>query len=62
MEVGISSNVKFFKPYLRVREAKNWGNVGAFRYVISQSTGKIFLAHDHTGAVHNASTTQMSWP
>ena len=61
MEVEVSSNLKFFKLYLRRRrEAKSWGNIGAFRSVGSQLTSKIFQALDHTGGVHNASVT-WSW-
>ena len=55
----ISSNVKFFKLYLREREAKSWGNMGAFRSLGSQSTVEIFLAHDYKGGVHNASVMQI---
>ena len=55
MEVEISSNMKFFKLYPRGREARN---IVAFRYVRSQSSAEIFLAHDHTGGVHIAS---MMW-
>ncbi len=57
MEVEISSNVKFFKLYPRGREARSWGNIGAFRSTISQSTAEIFLTPDHTGGVHNAFVT-----
>ena len=57
MEVEVSSNMKFFKLYPRGREVKRWGNIGAFRSLISQSTTKIFLAHDRKGCVHNASMT-----
>ena len=54
MEVGISSNVKFFKLYPRGGEAKCRGKIGAFRYVRSQSAAEIYLAPDSTGGVHNA--------
>jgi hypothetical protein len=47
MKVEISSNVKFFRLYPRRRKAKSWGNIGAFRYVRSQSMAEKFLAHDH---------------
>ena len=47
MEMEISSNVKFSKLYPRGREAKNWGNIGDFRYVILQSTDEIFRAPAH---------------
>ena len=60
MKVEISSNVKYFELYPRGRKAKNWGNIGVVRYVRSQSTVKIFLAPDHTGGVHNASSTRMN--
>jgi hypothetical protein len=35
MEVEISSNVRFFTLYTRGREARSWGNIGAFRSVRS---------------------------
>jgi len=57
MEVEISSNMKFIKLYPRGREAMSRGNIGAFRSLISQSTAKTFLAHDHKVCVHNASMT-----
>jgi hypothetical protein len=44
MEVEVSSNVKFFKLYLRGREARRWGNIRAFRSIKSQLTVEIFLA------------------
>jgi hypothetical protein len=49
MEVEISSNVKFFKLHMRGREAIRWGNIRAFKSLISQSTVEIFLAHNHKG-------------
>lgn len=62
MEVEISSSVKFFGLYLRGREARCWGNIGAFEYVKSQSMVEILLTHDHTGGIHNASMTRQSHP
>ena len=47
MKVEISSNMKFSKLYPRGREARSRGNIGAFRFVISQFTAKIFLAPNH---------------
>ena len=58
MEVEISFSVNFFKLYMRQREAKSWGNIGAFRSIESQSTTEIFLAPNHTGGVHSVSVTQ----
>ena len=49
MEVEISSITKFFKLYMRGREAKSWGSIGAYRSLRSQSTTKIFLAHELMG-------------
>ena len=57
MEVEISSNMKFNKLYLRGREAKSRDNIGAFKFVISQSTNEIFLAPNHIGGVQSASVT-----
>ena len=62
MEVEISSNVKFFKFSTRGKEAKSWGNIGAFRSLKSQSMTKIFLARDHTGGIHNALMTVVLVP
>ena len=59
MEVEISSNVKFFKLYPRGRESINWRSIRVFRLVRSQSTAEIFLAHNHTGGVHNALVTEV---
>jgi hypothetical protein len=47
MDVEISSNVKFSKLYPKGREAKMWGNIRDFKYVILQSTAKIFQAPAH---------------
>jgi hypothetical protein len=44
MEVETSSTVKLFKLYPGGREAKNWGSIGAFRSLKSQSATGIFLA------------------
>jgi hypothetical protein len=44
------------------REGNNWGNIGAFRSIGSQSTAEIFLAHDHTVGVHNASLNDAPTP
>ena len=49
MEVEISSNVKFFEHYPRGREARSWGNIGAFRSLELQSTAKIFLMRELMG-------------
>ena len=51
-----------FKLYLRGIEAKNWCIIGAFRYVKSQSTAEIFLAHDYMDDVHSASVTRHHHP
>jgi hypothetical protein len=59
MEVEISSNVQFFKLYMRGREARSWGKIGAFRFFGLQSTAEIFLAPDHTGGVLSASMTRV---
>ena len=44
-----------FQALPRGREARIRGNIRTFRSVRSQSTAEIFLAHDHTGGVHNTS-------
>ena len=51
--------LKFFKLYMRGREVRSWGAIRTFRCVRSQSTAEIFLAHNHTGGVHNASATRV---
>jgi hypothetical protein len=47
MKMDISSNMKFFKLYLRGRETRTWGSIRAFRYVRWQWIAEIFLAPDH---------------
>ena len=61
MEVENSSDVKFSKLSPRGIEARSWGNIGAFKYVRSQSAAEIFLAPDHTGGIHNTSVMQCLW-
>ena len=61
MKAKISSNMKFFKLYIRRRETRSWDNIRTFRFVISQSTAKIFLAHDYTGGIHSASVMRVAY-
>jgi hypothetical protein len=62
MEVEISSSVKIFKLYPRERNYRSGGNIGAFKFVISQSMAVIFLSPDFTGSIHSASMTQRQPP
>jgi hypothetical protein len=63
MEMEISSNVKFLKLYPSGEEKATIGaNIGAFRSIGSQLTGEIFVAHDHTAGVHNASLNDVPTP
>lgn len=52
VKVQISYDLKSYGLYMRGREVKNWGNVGAFRYGRMQLTVEICFAHDHTGDIH----------
>ena len=56
---GVFIQHEVFQAYPRGREARNWGNIGAFRSLRLQSTAEMFLAHKLMGGcIHNTSMTQ----
>ena len=46
---GDDNYVKFFKLYMRGREARSWANIGAFRSLITLSMAEIFLMRELMG-------------